>query len=643
MRLLMLTLSVVLMLLSVSVVRAAAVDGQAVDRLTGAKGTLNKEENVYKVTFPRDDVKVNVDGVQMPPFMGLTSWAAFKPGMKEEAMVMGDLVLFQDEVNAAMSAAFDNGLTVTALHNHFFYDEPKVYFMHIGGEGGTEELAGGVRKVLDRVKEIRAANPQPARGFGGKPLPTSSTITAAPLAKIIGDAAGKPAEKDGMVKFTIGRTAKMPCGCEVGKEMGVNTWAAFYGSDGHAFVDGDFATFEGELQPVLKALRANNINVVAIHNHMEGETPKVIFLHYWGIGLLRSDDGNFTLRPVAQFQFRGVAASREGAPGGGSETDSGFEIRRMEFSIEGNAFAPKLTYEFKVITDRDGGGLELEDAWLQCEFADRWAVLFGQFRDPVFHEELVSSKYLLAVDRSLVNALLAAPTGFVQGVSLAYGDRATPLHAAAALHDGAGSINTPFFDSEGEPGFVEHFGVAARAEYKLMGDWKNYKDFTALGTKRDLLVLGTAADWTQGDGADVIFTTADAQWESATGVGLYAALLGTYYDLDEPGPTGGSRFDVGALVQGSYLFERGWEVFARYDVTKLDDDALVAGGEDTFSEITLGANRYLGRGGRFGHRAKFTFDVTYLPDGAPADATGLGILASDDAEWVVRGQSQLVL
>jgi hypothetical protein len=259
----------------------APLDGANIDRITGVKGTLNKDENVYKVSFPREDVNVTVDGVRMPPFMRLTSWAAFKPGMKEQAMVMGDIVLFQDEVNPAMSAAFDAGLSVTALHNHFFYDDPKVYFMHIGGEGAADELAAGVRKVLDRVKEIRSASPEIAKGFGHQPLPEKSSLAAEPLAKVIGQ---KATEKDGMVKFTIGRTTKMPCGCEVGKEMGVNTWAAFYGTDDHAVVDGDFVTFEGELQPVLKALRANDINVVAIHNHMEGESPKAIFLHYWGVG-----------------------------------------------------------------------------------------------------------------------------------------------------------------------------------------------------------------------------------------------------------------------------------------------------------------------------------------------------------------------
>src|SRR5213083_1016191 len=135
---------------------AADLNTARIDELTGLKGKMNEKEGVYKVTFPRDDVKVSVAGWQMPPFMGLGTWAAFQ-GTNEKAMMMGDTVLFEDEVNAVMSAALDNGLSVTALHNHFFFDEPKVYFMHIGGEGTVEKLAGGVRKALDKVKEIRAA------------------------------------------------------------------------------------------------------------------------------------------------------------------------------------------------------------------------------------------------------------------------------------------------------------------------------------------------------------------------------------------------------------------------------------------------------------------------------------------------------
>src|SRR6266576_3600725 len=103
----------------------------AADLNTGRKGKMNEKEGVYKVTFPRDDVKIVVDGWSMPPFMGLGTWAAFIEGAHTEAMVMGDTVLFEDEVNAEMTAALDNGLSVTALHNHFFFDQPKVYFMHI--------------------------------------------------------------------------------------------------------------------------------------------------------------------------------------------------------------------------------------------------------------------------------------------------------------------------------------------------------------------------------------------------------------------------------------------------------------------------------------------------------------------------------
>ncbi len=251
-----------------------------IEAAAGAKGTLNADEGVFKVTYPRTDIKITVDGTTLPPFMGLTSWAAFMSGTSKPAMVMGDFVLFQDEVNPAMSAALQNGLTVTALHNHFFYDEPKVYFMHIGGEGEAVGLATAVKNVQDTVKAVRTASPTIAKGFGGQPLPKKSSITAAPLEKLL----GKGQSKDGMFKVVIGRTTHMACGCPVGKEMGVNTWAAFYGADDHALVDGDFAVFAGELQGVLKLLRKSGINIVAIHSHMETDNPKVLFLHYWGIG-----------------------------------------------------------------------------------------------------------------------------------------------------------------------------------------------------------------------------------------------------------------------------------------------------------------------------------------------------------------------
>ena len=273
------TVGLLVLTVGMSAVAAERLDTNKIDQITGLKGTFNKDEGVFKVSAPRTDVKVNVDGWTMPPFMGLTSWASFMDGKKEEAMVMGDLVLFQDEVNPVLSAALQNGLKVTALHNHFFFDEPKVFFMHIEGEGTTENMAKGVKAALGASKQIRSENPQPGKSFG-KPLPNQNSITSAALENIL----GKGQSQSGMFKAVFGRKAKMPCGCEAGKDMGVNTWAAFAGTDDDAVVDGDFAVLEAELQDVLKSLRKSGVNIVAIHHHMSGEEPRILFLHYWGRG-----------------------------------------------------------------------------------------------------------------------------------------------------------------------------------------------------------------------------------------------------------------------------------------------------------------------------------------------------------------------
>ena len=261
---------------------AAGLNTARIDELTGLKGKMNEKEGVYKVTFPRDDVKVVVDGWPMPPFMGLGTWAAFK-GESDKAIVMGDTVLFEDEVNSAMSVALDNGLSVTALHNHFFFDQPEVFFMHIEGEGTVEKLASALKKVYDTTRAIRGPDPKPAESFsvvGQASLPEKHSINAAPLNEIFGI---QGESKDGMVKFTIGRPAKMH-DVTIDKDMGVNTWAAFAGSDDNAIVDGDFAVTEDELQPVLRSLLKSKINIVAIHQHMTHEEPRIMFFHYWGRG-----------------------------------------------------------------------------------------------------------------------------------------------------------------------------------------------------------------------------------------------------------------------------------------------------------------------------------------------------------------------
>src|SRR5437764_13875727 len=257
-------------------ISSAALDGAKIDQVTGLKGKLNEKEGVYKVTWPRSDVKVTVDGWTMPPFMGLGTWAAFTE-TQNGAMVMGDTVLFEDEVNAAMSAALDNGLNVTALHNHFFFDHPKVFFMHIEGEGSVDQLAGAVKKMYDAVKAVRGPDPKPTESFGGNSLPDKNSISGEPLDKIFGT---NGEAKDGMVKFTFGRPAQMH-GVKIDNTMGVNTWVAFAGSDDNALVDGDFAVTEDELQAVLKSLVKQKLYIVAIHQHLTHEQPRMIFFHYW--------------------------------------------------------------------------------------------------------------------------------------------------------------------------------------------------------------------------------------------------------------------------------------------------------------------------------------------------------------------------
>jgi Domain of Unknown Function (DUF1259) len=283
----------------VSFAGEARLDTAAIERLTGVKGELSEKEGVFKVSVPRIDLDVCIAGVKMTPPLGLTSWAAFhKAG--NQTMVMGDMVLLENQVNPAMSAALEHGLEVTALHNHFLWDTPRVMFMHIGGMGEEATLANAVGKVFATIKDTsrgRADVPRversPAETFldphTSEPPPVEISPAQTSLdPKVIEDLLGVEGQlASGVYKVTIGRTTTVH-GHEVGNAMGVNTWAAFAGSDEQAVVDGDFVMFEPELQPVLKALRGAGINIVAIHNHMTGESPRTVFLHYWGVGPTRA-------------------------------------------------------------------------------------------------------------------------------------------------------------------------------------------------------------------------------------------------------------------------------------------------------------------------------------------------------------------
>lgn len=361
----------------------------------------------------------------------------------------------------------------------------------------------------------------------------------------------------------------------------------------------------------------------------QGRTPLSPITAGWEDGefVLRSEDGRFSLIPKFQFQFRYVANLNDSAPAGGSDNETGFEVRRMKFAFEGNAFSKELTYEFKWETDRDGGGVSLEEAWVKYALGPQWAIRGGSFKDPLAHEQLTGAQYQLAADRSLLNQILIGGDNYIQGLELLYGNKATPLHGMVALSNGTDSSNTGFSEHEA------NFGAAGRVEYKLAGDWKDYSQFTARSTKHDLLVVGGGADITQTGSENALTHTVDAQYKLPSGWGFYAAYVGRYATSDE-----GDHYDGGVVAQAGYAINKNWEVFGRYDYVGLSSDDVPAGADNHIHEITAGVNYYIE-----GQHAKFTLDGVYLPNGAPYNYSGLGILASDGQEFVMRAQFQLLL
>ncbi|QDP71229.1 DUF1259 domain-containing protein [Legionella israelensis] len=237
------------------------------------------ENDVVRVSYPRNEVAVNVNGVLLKPAAGLTSWAAFKP-INNGVMVMGDTVVFEDEITPAMDAAIANRLNITALHNHFIFDDPPVYFMHIGGSGKAEKMANSVKAVWDAIRKQRQEFPKPKRMLSDSGFTYKDNFDVKTLEKLM----ESPAKvQDGVVKFTFSRKGQMD-GVEVGGSMGLTTWAAFSGSQDMAVVSGDFIMTSEEVQPVIHMLRKHNIQVVALHNHMIDEKPVFYFLHFWGKG-----------------------------------------------------------------------------------------------------------------------------------------------------------------------------------------------------------------------------------------------------------------------------------------------------------------------------------------------------------------------
>jgi len=363
--------------------------------------------------------------------------------------------------------------------------------------------------------------------------------------------------------------------------------------------------------------------------------------------VIQSADGNFRLMPMLQLQFRNVTNYTENGKGDGNDQfENGFEISRAKLELFGNAFTPDLTYDFRWASGENNGGasLVLENAYVQWRFSDDWSVRGGQFKDNVFHEETVSSRRQLAVDRSLVNELIGGGrTNYVQGIALIW-DNGGALRAEAAYHDGANSENTSFQDVPTLLGASDtDFGVSGRVEYALQGNFRQYDDFSARNNRDDMLVIGAGLDWTQSGSDNIVFMTADAQWEpmSVKGLAVYGAVLGAYSDFNN-GPTSANdtSFDWGFVVQAGYMLQPKWEVFGRYSYTNLDSDVPgLSGSADSFNELTFGANYFM-----HGHAAKFTVDIGFLPDGSPANIPSVDYLANTgDLEVVVRAQFQLLI
>lgn len=373
---------------------------------------------------------------------------------------------------------------------------------------------------------------------------------------------------------------------------------------------------------------------------------------------LRSEDGNFLLHPWLQLQVRNVTNYRQDGKNFGThdDTQNGFELRRAKFGFDGNLFSPDLTYLFDWATTRsastasvksgsttltvnqgNGGVPVLEEGWVKYQLPhSSFGLQIGQIKDPLVHESLMSSKKLLAAERSVLTDVFTGGDNFVQAATLNYGTKTDRLHASLAYTDGINSSNNNFQDTPAPPGSGADYGVAARAEFTIFGDYSDYDSFSTLGLKKNLLILGGGADYTEYGSKSQLTSTADAQLKLLPGLSIYGAIEDRYIQA----ATTADYNEYGILGQVAYLVTPKFEVFGRYDYIRFNaaDTAIPAGFKRDFHEITAGVNYYFR-----GHSSKLTLDGVYLPNGSPLSDSGADILANRKNEFILRLQYQLLI
>jgi uncharacterized protein DUF1259 len=259
-------------LLLMTAANAQEIDWKRVDEALGRTASVTGD--VHRYGFPRTDLNVTLDGVTIRPALALGGWVAFKP-MHGGAMVMGDLVLLETEVNPVLTKLIENGLEITAIHNHVLRGSPATFYMHVGGHGDPVTLATALRIALAASKTPLAA---PAAASPPPPI----DLDTAQLDQIIG---AKGQANGGVYQFGIPRRDPISeNGMQIAPAgpMGVATVMNFQPTgNGKAAITGDFVLTGDEVNPVIKMLRANGIEVTAIHSHMLSEQPRLIFMHFW--------------------------------------------------------------------------------------------------------------------------------------------------------------------------------------------------------------------------------------------------------------------------------------------------------------------------------------------------------------------------